>query len=63
MERSPPDGTYSTGTNVITIAGAGTPASVTTGDLTRNRDTRTTAAVTEMPFDPKLTHNTPTLRP
>ena len=31
----PPDGTYGTGTNVITIAGAGTPASVTTGDLTR----------------------------
>ena len=56
----PPDGTYGTGTNVITIAGAGTPASVTTGDLTREPGYKDyTAAVTEIgkPFDPKLTNS------
>ena len=45
---------------MITIAGAGTPASVTTGDLTREPGYKDyTAAVTEIgkPFDPKLTNS------
>ncbi|MBR8654919.1 flagellar hook-basal body complex protein [Achromobacter sp. Marseille-Q0513] len=56
---APPDGTYGTGANVITVATTG-GVTVTTGDLTKETGYQPyVAAVTEIgkPFDPKLTNS------